>query len=316
MTLLIYDDVYLRHREEAPHPENPERLRAVLSALDERGMREKLRLLPARRASREELALVHRESYIDEVRRAAGGGVGWLDWDTYVCEESWDAAVTAVGGVLRACEEVANGGDVTAFCAVRPPGHHASSSRGMGVCLFNHVAVAARYLRKEEGLGKVAIVDCGCHHGNGTAEIFYEDPSVLYVSLHRYPFYPGTGSELETGAGEGKGTTVNVPLPGSVTREQYRARFEEVMEGNVVSFRPEAILVSAGFDAHGADPIAGLGLEAEDFGWMTGKLCEAARGSAQGRVLSVLEGGYDLRALGDCVCEHVSALLDGELGCR
>jgi len=316
MTLLIYDDVYLGHRADTSHPENPGRLTAIVSALEERGMRGKLRALSPRRASREELALAHSESYIERVQQAAGGGVQWLDWDTYVCEDSWEAAVTAAGGVLRACEEVANGGDVTAFCAVRPPGHHASSSRGMGFCLFNNVAIAARYVQREKGLARVAIVDWDCHHGNGTAEIFYEDPSVLYLSLHRYPFYPGTGGEGEAGAGEGKGTTVNVPLPGGVSRGEYRRRFEEAIEGGLIPFQPEAVVVSAGFDAHEADPIAGLGLEAEDFGWMTEKLCEAAQGNARGRIVSVLEGGYDVEALGECVCEHVSALMRGGGDCE
>jgi len=315
MTLLVYDDIYLKHYCGEWHPERPERLRYIISALEESGLMSSLRKISPRPASKQELALIHTQSYIDELERLSRNGRQWLDPDTCVGPDSWEASLKAVGGLLSACDEIVNGNARTAFCAVRPPGHHATSGRGMGFCLFNNVAIAARYLQSSLGLSRIAIVDWDCHHGNGTAEAFYDDPFVLYISLHCYPFYPGSGSESEVGEGAAKGTTVNIPLPDNTPADQYRKKFADALERVLIPFQPELILISAGFDGFAADPIGGLGLDPQDFAWMTQKVCEASRETANGRIISALEGGYNLDALAQCVCEHVAALIDGEKAC-
>jgi len=315
MTLLVYDDIYLKHYCGEWHPERPERLQYAISALEKSGLMSKLHRVSPRAASKQELALVHTKSYIDEVERLSQTGHQWLDLDTCVSEHSWEAAIKAVGGVLAACDEILKGTTRTAFCAVRPPGHHATPARGMGFCIFNNVAIAARYLQSFAGLSRIAIVDWDCHHGNGTAETFYHDSSVLYISLHRYPFYPGSGSENEAGEGTATGTTLNIPLPASTPKDEYRNKYEAALRDTLIPFKPQFILISAGFDALAVDPIAGLGLSPEDFGWMTKMVCDAARETAGCRVVSALEGGYNLDALAECVCVHVAALIDGEEAC-
>lgn len=294
VTLLVTDPLYLEHR--APgHVECPERAQAILDHLRGRGLFARLVPLAARDATVDEIALCHAREYIEVVRETSERGGGWFDADTYLNERSYAAAVRAAGGVLAAVEAVRDGRDRTAFCVVRPPGHHATPERGMGFCLFNNVAIAARFLKK-----RVLIVDWDVHHGNGTQDIFWDDPTVWYFSTHRYPFYPGTGS-----AGErGKGNILNVPMAFGTSREEFLGRFRAAIEKARKEFKPEWVLVSCGFDAYENDPIGGLGLKPEDYRTMTEVV--ASLGTP---VVSALEGGYDLEGLGLCAEQHLLALV-------
>jgi acetoin utilization deacetylase AcuC-like enzyme len=294
MTLLVSDPLYLEHS--APdHVECPERVQVILDHLARRGLLQRLRPLPARDATIEELTSCHDRALVDAVRQASERGGGWFDSDTYLNARSYAAAVRAVGGVLAACEAVDGGKDRTAFCLVRPPGHHATPSTAMGFCLFNNVAIAARRLKR-----RVLIVDWDVHHGNGTQDIFWGDPSVWYLSTHRWPFYPGTGREEERGAGN----IVNLPMGEFTPREAFLDRFRSGLERAGTEFKPEFVLVSCGFDAYERDPIGGLGLEPRDYRTMT----DLVRGLGA-PVVSALEGGYSLSGLGPCAEAHVEGLL-------
>jgi acetoin utilization deacetylase AcuC-like enzyme len=296
MTLLVSDPIYLEHQ--APgHPECPERLEAILGHLKRCGLSEKLTPLAPRAATAQELALVHHPAYVEVVREACERGGGWFDADTFLNPRSYDAAVRAAGGVLAAVEAVLDGRDRTAFCAVRPPGHHATPERGMGFCLFNNVAIAARFLRR-----RVLIVDWDVHHGNGTQEAFEDDPSVWYLSTHRFPFYPGTGSAIERGIGN----IINLPMDADTPREEVLDRFTQAVRRAGREFHPEFLLVSCGFDAYEHDPIGGLNLKPEDYRSLTRVVCDLGI-----PVVSALEGGYSLTGLGPCAAEHIQGLLDG-----
>jgi acetoin utilization deacetylase AcuC-like enzyme len=294
VTFLVTDPLYLEHRVQG-HVECPERILAILEHLRETGLLERLHPLRARDATLEELALCHDRNYIEVVREASERGGGWFDADTYLNEHSYAAAVRAVGGVLSAVEAVREGRDRNALCLTRPPGHHATPARGMGFCLFNNVAIAARFLRQ-----RVLIVDWDVHHGNGTQDIFWDDPSIWYLSTHRYPFYPGTGAAAERGAGN----IINLPMSSSTSREEFLERFEGALGKAEKEFRPEWLLVSCGFDAYEGDPIGGLGLKPEDYRTMTDLLM------GQGLpIVSALEGGYSLEGLGPCAEHHLRGLL-------
>lgn len=295
MTLLVTDPLYLEHRA-SRHVEGPERILVILEHFRHRGLLGRLEPLPARDAKVEELALVHDRGYVEFLRRASERGGGWLDPDTYANEHSYAAAVRAVGGVLAAVEAVRAGRDRTAFCLVRPPGHHALPDRAMGFCLFNNVAVAARFLAT-----RVLVVDWDVHHGNGTQAIFWADPSVAYLSTHRYPFYPGTGRQDERGAA---GNIVNLPFESGTPRRAFLDHFAREVRRLGREFRPEWVLISCGFDAYAEDPIGGLGLEPEDYRTMTEVVRELGT-----PVVSALEGGYALDALGACAEQHVLGLL-------
>ena len=297
-TILVYDPVFLEHRAEG-HPERPERLVVILRAID--GLRGLRRVAP-RPAAREELRLVHTEAHVERIRRLSESGGGWVDSDTYVTPRTFEVARTAVGALLTAVGEIAAGRARNAFCAVRPPGHHASADRAMGFCLFNQVAVAARYLQKTTPWKRVMIVDFDVHHGNGTQAVFYGDPAVFYLSVHRHPFYPGTGAASETGGG----TTLNLPFAAGTPRAEILAAYEAAVRRAAREFKPDVLLVSAGFDAYRDDPIGGLGYEVDDYRRLMAVVVEAA---PAGRVISSLEGGYDLQALGACVAAHLTPLL-------
>lgn len=279
-----------------------------MALLETSGLLARLRAIPARDATLDDLMLVHTPEHVERIREMAASGGRWADPDTWVGPRSYDAAVRAVGGVLAAVDAVADGEVRSAFCALRPPGHHATPSRAMGFCLFNQVAVAAQYLIARRGVERVAILDFDVHHGNGTQDAFYRRGDVLYVSTHQYPFYPGTGHYRETGEGPGAGTTVNLPLPRGARDGDIRRVVGEVAVPVVRRFRPGFILVSAGYDAHYADPLAGLELSVDGYGW----LMETARALAEelcdGRLVCVLEGGYDLTALPWCVRRTVETL--------
>ena len=310
----IYHPDYLKHDTGVGHPERPARLNSLVNHLLTTPEWHSLMHIRSRTATIENLALVHPEKHVRLIETRCKSGETILDQgDTHACRESFDIALLAAGGVLEAVDGVAHGDFRSVFCAVRPPGHHAETATVMGFCLFNNVAVGARYAQKYHGIGRVAIVDWDVHHGNGTQEIFYEDPSVLYISLHQYPFYPGTGAESERGFGKGEGFTVNCPMKAGSGEKEYLQAFQKTIVPALDQFKPELLLISAGFDAHKDDPLAGIELTEESFSKMTKMLMDVADRYCEGRIVSVLEGGYDLAALARSVEAHVRTLLSEEL---
>ena len=309
-TALIYSDDYLQHDTGDHHPESRERYAATLGGLQaDRDFWESLAKLAPRPATDQELLRCHDERTIDHVARACERGRAALDQDTVVSRESERVARLAAGGACRAVDAVLSGEADRAFVACRPPGHHATVGAAMGFCLFNNVAVAARYAQDHyPQIKQVLIVDFDVHHGNGTQDIFYQDSTVYYYSLHQYPWYPGTGSAGERGAQEGEGYTLNVPVAAATPAADYLRLFERGLEEVMKNFAPDLVLVSAGFDAHRADPLGQLLLTDEDYARMTGRLAEAARATGRGRLVSCLEGGYNLQTLGATVRSHVAAL--------
>ena len=301
--LLVTHPRYLDHEPVRGHPERPARLQAVLQGIEASGVADGVVPSPPRPATREELARVHDAAHLDQLDRIAHAGGGWIDADTAMGEASLDAAVLAAGAGLAAIEALDRGEGDAAFCAVRPPGHHATPATAMGFCLLNNVAVAAAALA-ERG-ERVLVVDFDAHHGNGTQDVFWADPRVAYVSLHQHPLYPGTGGRHEVGGGPARGLTVNVPLPPGSTGDAHRAAVELLVAPLVATFRPTWLLLSAGFDAHRADPLTDLGLTAGDFADLTADLAALV---PAGRRLAFLEGGYDLPALAASAGACVAAL--------
>jgi acetoin utilization deacetylase AcuC-like enzyme len=304
MLYVAADPVFALHDTGRGHPERAARLQAVEDGIERAGLGDALLPLPTREATRAELERVHPAAYLDTLEEASRRGGGHLDADTPVSADSWRAAVTAAGTGIAAIDALATGAGDAAFLALRPPGHHARPAQGMGFCLINNVAVVAAELA-ERG-ERVLVVDYDAHHGNGTQEIFYADPRVLYVSFHEWPLYPGTGRHDEIGAGAGEGTTVNVPLPAGATGDVYLRALDDVVAPRVDAFGPTWVLISAGFDAHRADPLTGLGLSAGDFASITARIAEWA---APGRLASFLEGGYDLGGLRDSVAASLPVLV-------
>lgn len=308
-TGFLYDPLYLEHDPGEGHPESPDRLRAVLAHLAEVPWFKRLVQIQAQKAAAESILTTHSREYFDRARTACENGSRILDTqDVGISRASFDAALMAAGGALALADAVAGKKIRSGFGLLRPPGHHALQSSAMGFCLFNNVAIAARHLQQKHGLSRIAIVDWDVHHGNGTQDTFYEDPSVLYVSLHQYPFYPGTGAAHETGSGAGRGTTLNCPMPEESTDFDYQEAFSEKVLPKLEEFKPEALLISAGFDAHAKDPLGNIRLTSDCFGWMTLRLMEIADKHAGGRIVSLLEGGYDLQALPLCVEKHLAVL--------
>ncbi|MFC1962605.1 histone deacetylase [Chloroflexota bacterium] len=308
-TGLVYHPIYLEH-ETGSHPENASRLEAVVQMLQETGLEKQLTAIEPRPATIEELSLAHTPEHISQVQKVAQEGGGWLDPDTVVSPSSYTVALHAAGGVLQALDAVMDRQINSAFALVRPPGHHATRHRAMGFCLFNNIAVAARYAQRKFALERVLIVDFDVHHGNGTQDAFYHDPSVLYFSTHQHPFYPGTGSLSETGEGEGKGSTVNIPLPAGCGDDEYRKVFGEVLIPLARRFRPQLLLVSAGYDAHWTDSIAMMELTASGYGQLAATMKALAEDNCQGRLVFALEGGYQLHALAASVRTTLDILLE------
>ena len=294
---LVYSPEYLEH-DDPSHPENAGRLRAIVEVLQKSGAWDEAVQIEPQPLSVERLAALHDRSYVEQVRRLAEGGGRYLDLDTYITPASFRVALLAAGGVVGAVEAVLAGRANAALALVRPPGHHATPSWGMGFCIFNNVAVAARLALDEGGLERVLIVDWDVHHGNGTQEAFYHDGRVLYFSTHQYPHYPGSGAVREVGAGAGTGFMVNVPLPAGSGDPGYRRVFTEVLLPVARRFRPQLVLVSAGYDCHWADPLAGMHLTVRGFAHLAAVARTIAEEFCPGRLVLALEGGYDPQALG------------------
>jgi acetoin utilization deacetylase AcuC-like enzyme len=297
----------LQHDPGIGHPESPARLRAVLEALDDPQFATVERV-EAPRATREQLLRVHDAAYVESIyANAPGSGSLRLDPDTLMSPGSLEAAERAAGAVCAAMDAVMNGETTHAFCATRPPGHHATANAAMGFCIFNGIAAGAAHAIEAHELERVAILDFDVHHGNGTQDIFAREPRVLYLSSHQMPLYPGTGANSERGVGN----IINAPLPPGAGSHEFRAAWDEVLLPAAENFRPQLLLVSAGFDAHRLDPLAQLQVGTQDYAWITQRLCDLAARHAHGRVISVLEGGYDLTALRECTAAHVAELMKG-----
>jgi acetoin utilization deacetylase AcuC-like enzyme len=298
-----------KHDPGAGHPEQPARYDSVLSALKDAGLHAAMREIGPRALQREDLLLVHEARYLDLAEREIREGRDQLSTgDTGVGRFSWDAAMAAAGCALAATDAVVKGDAKTAFCLIRPPGHHAGAGRGMGFCIVNNVALAARHAQKRLGVGRVLIVDWDVHHGNGTQDIFYADGSVFFFSTHQSPWYPGTGRADETGEGAGKGATLNCPLPARSGRAEIFECFERKLVPAMKKFRPELVLISAGFDSREGDPLGQFLLKDADFADLTHIVRGIADEHAKGRVVSLLEGGYNLRGLASAATAHVGAL--------
>ncbi len=308
-TALIHSDDFLRH-ETGQHPERRERYLAALGGLvEDHDLWNNLVKLAPRAATDDEVLRCHSQSALERVDETGKYDRAALDQDTVTCRDSAQVARLAAGGACTAVDAVVRGEANSAFVACRPPGHHATAGEAMGFCLFNNVAVAARYAQAEyPELKRILIVDFDVHHGNGTQDIFYNDASVYYFSLHQFPWYPGTGTATEYGEGEGEGYNLNIPVAAATPRGEYLRGFELGLEAVMKDFSPDLVLISAGFDAHIADPLGQLMLEDADYERMTQRLKEAARATAGGRLVSCLEGGYNLQTLGKTVRSHVAAL--------
>jgi acetoin utilization deacetylase AcuC-like enzyme len=309
-----YDARFLLHDPGPSHPERPQRLRAITAELGERGLLGRLTPLTFGPADLSWIETNHSHDYIERVSQACNDGAAYIDTlDSGICRESFDVARLAVGAVLAACDAVLNGEVANAFCAVRPPGHHAEYDESMGFCLFNNIAIAARYLRQHGRVERVLILDWDVHHGNGTQHSFEDDPDVFFASFHEHPAYryPGTGRDHEAGRGRGTGFTLNIPMTPGAGDEDYQQAFEERFLPVARAFRPQFILVSAGFDAHADDPLADVRLTDAGFEWLGRRVVELAHECCNDRLVTILEGGYDLPTLARNVARHVEILLAG-----
>jgi acetoin utilization deacetylase AcuC-like enzyme len=310
MTGVVRDHRYLLHQPPDGHPESHRRVEALYAMLDEPDMQKDFRLIRPRMATAEEIQWIHSGEYMQWVAATANKPLSRLNPDTYASADSWTAARLAAGGLFQAVTEVLCGNVKNAVALVRPPGHHAEHSRAMGYCIFNNVALGAMFAQRVLGLKRILIVDWDVHHGNGTQHAFERDPSVLFFSVHQYPLYPGTGLFTETGIGPAEGFTVNVPLPKGYGNGEFVAIFEWLLRPLAFEFRPDLILVSAGFDCHAADPLGGMRLTAQGFAALTRSLMMMADTLCAGRLVLVLEGGYHLKALSESVKAVLRELRD------
>ena len=312
MVRLFTDRRMLEHIPPPRHPERPERLQAIIRHLERTGLMASCPAGTVREATDDELTRVHSPAYLDLVERFEARG-GLIEADTALSSGSHRAARLAAGAAVEAVADVVGGPGRRALCLVRPPGHHARPHQAMGFCLFNSVASAAADARDRHEVDRILIVDFDVHHGNGTQEIFYNDGRVAFLSIHRFPFYPGSGDLDETGTGRGLGFTTNVPLPYGIDRRDFHAAFTAALDALADKIRPELVLISAGFDAHAEDPVGDLGLEEVDFDRLTRAIVDVAETHAHGRIVSVLEGGYNVSRLAGCVEVHLRALGGGSI---
>jgi acetoin utilization deacetylase AcuC-like enzyme len=305
-TLLVQDPVFLAHAVPVGHPERPDRIRAIEKALSVPAFADLVRVGAPQTAAPDLMATVHPASYIDEIRAAVPDeGIVQLEADTYLCPQSFEIAARAAAAACLAVDRVMAGSVANAFCAIRPPGHHAESDHPMGFCLFNNAVIAARQAQRKHGAERIAIVDWDVHHGNGTQAIVWDDPSILYCSTHQMPLYPGTGAPSETGCGN----IVNAPLAAEAGGTEFEMAFSDRILPAIDAFAPDLIIISAGFDAHWRDPLAQINLREEDFVRATLTLMEAAERYSGGRIVSLLEGGYDLVGLAGSAAMHVATLM-------
>ncbi len=308
MTLLYCSPCFLDH-ETGHHPECADRIRRIPDRLTKAGLAGQCRQPEFKPVSRQHLARVHSPAYIDEIWAFAKSGGGYIEADTIVSPASYEVALMAAGSVCDAVQRLVGGEDTQGLCLVRPPGHHAMINHAMGFCLFNNIAVAAQMAVDTLGLDRVLIVDWDIHHGNGTQATFWENPQVGFLSIHRWPFYPGTGDTDETGGGRGLGFTLNLPIEFGTPRKDYLDCFRDNLEKFAAKIKPQLVLLSAGFDSHRLDPVGNLGLETEDFIPLTSLVLDVADTYAGGKLVSVLEGGYDPKVLADCVELHLAEML-------
>ena len=307
-TGIVRDERYMKHQMGTQHPESPARLEAIYAMLEEQDMTGHFVEVPVRRAERDEILLIHSPEYVDLLASTEGEPYTYLDPDTQACADSYEAALLAAGGFCQAVSMVETREIDNAFALVRPPGHHAEKSRAMGFCFFNNVAIGARYAREALKLSRLLIIDWDLHHGNGTQHSFEEDPSILYFSVHQYPYYPGTGAFNETGRGAGEGFTVNVPIPVGCGDGEYLGIFEKILKPVALEFNPQMILVSAGFDTYEGDPLGGMRVSPEGFGGMTRLIMEIAETCCDGKVVITLEGGYHVQGQSISVKEVLKEL--------
>jgi acetoin utilization deacetylase AcuC-like enzyme len=310
MTLLYTDPLFLKH-ETGNHPEKPDRLRSITKQLEKAELPKKCSTGEYKPLTEDAVLKLHGAKQVQSVKQIAEHGGGNIDPDTVISKESFTVALAAAGACVAAVDGVMKGTAPNALCLVRPPGHHATPTRSMGFCLFNNIALAAHHARKAHSLTRILIVDFDVHHGNGTQDIFYEAGDVMFFSIHRYGmgFYPGTGAAEETGKGKGLGYTLNAPVKFGTSRKDYHAAYLAALEKAADKIKPELVLVSAGFDAHAKDPIGSLGLEVEDFTTLTREVLAVAKTHAKGRLVSCLEGGYNLEMLAESVQAHLEELL-------
>jgi acetoin utilization deacetylase AcuC-like enzyme len=307
-TGIAFDPIFLKH-DQPGHPENAKRLESIISGLKEKELFEKVKLIDSRAAEIDEIAIYHTKEYAEYVKEICEKGGGYLDPDTYTNKNSFTAASTAVGSSIDLTKAIIKGELKNGFALLRPPGHHALANRSMGFCLFGNIAIAAKVALTQPGISKVAIVDFDVHHGNGTQAIVGDDPNILFISSHQYPFYPGTGSIREIGQGEAEGTIVNIPLQAGVGDSGFKMVYEKVVIPSLEQFKPDIILVAAGYDAHWDDPLANLNLSLTGYNWISRELIKSAEKICNGKVVFFLEGGYNLQVLSDGVANTIRGLL-------
>jgi len=308
-TGFLYDERFMDHDPGIGHPERKERLSRAIAYLRQQEWFENLHTVASQRIERKWIQTTHADAYIDRARMACEKGAPYLDvTDVGISDESYAVAVLAAGSIVNMADKVMDGTVDNGFLLSRPPGHHAEHDLAMGFCVFNNVAIAARYLQQQHGLEKILILDWDVHHGNGTQHSFESDPSVLYISLHQYPFYPGSGARGETGTSRGRGATLNCAMFAGAGDAEYEQAWREKVLPKIERFKPEFILISAGFDAHQADPLAQINLSTEFYAWMSQRVMEQADQHAAGRVVSILEGGYNLDQLPRCIATHLQTL--------
>jgi acetoin utilization deacetylase AcuC-like enzyme len=307
-TGIVFDPVFLKHNQPG-HPENAKRLESILAGLKESDLFQKLILIKSRHAEIGEINYCHQEEFIEYVKRFCDKGGGYLDPDTYVNEYSFDAASMAVGSSIDLTKSVINGDLKNGFALLRPPGHHALANRSMGFCLFGNISIAAKAALQNPKIGKVAIVDFDVHHGNGTQALIGDNPNILFISTHQYPFYPGTGSIGEIGSGQAEGTIINIPLEVGVGDHSFKIVYEEIILPALRRFNPDILLISAGFDAHWDDPLANLNLSLTGYNWISRELIKLADEICSGKIVFFLEGGYNLDVIRDGVINTIRALM-------